>query len=65
METDEFGKLHRQLCKSSIKDIQGERDNIFNILDELKNDMQSHKLKIKKQQEKLSKLQMENKDTKK
>lgn len=49
METDEFGKLHRQLCKSSIKDIQGERDNIFNILDELKNDMQSHKTKIKKQ----------------
>ena len=25
METDEFGKLHRELCKKTRKDIEGER----------------------------------------
>ena len=25
METDEFGKLHRELCKKTKKDIEGER----------------------------------------
>ena len=43
METDEFGKLHRELCKKTIKDVQDERNQIFGFLDELKADMVSHK----------------------
>lgn len=39
METDEFGKLHRELCKKTRKDIERERSHILGFLDELKEDM--------------------------
>lgn len=48
MDSDEFGKLHRQLCKKTVEDIKDERKQIFSFLDELKADMVSHKAKIQK-----------------
>jgi hypothetical protein len=48
METDEFGKLHRELCKKTRKDVEDERTQIFSFLDELRADMVQHKQKIKK-----------------
>lgn len=65
METDEFGKLHRELCKKTKKDVEDERKQILSYLDELKADMLDHKEKIRKQQTKLDKLQKDKKDTKK
>lgn len=65
METDEFGKLHRELCKKTRKDIESERSSILGFLDELRADMVSQKQKIIKQTEKLYNLQNNNKDTKK
>lgn len=56
MDTDEFAKMHRQFTKQTTKDVEDERKKIFDILDELKEDMLAHKGKIKKQQEKLQKL---------
>ena len=41
LETDEFGKLHRELCKKTKKDIEGERTQILSFLDELRADMVS------------------------
>ena len=65
MDSDEFAKLHRQFCKKTVKDVEDERKQIFSFLDELKEDCLAQKQKIKKYQEKLSKLQNDKKDTKK